>query len=635
MTSAAYEKWPQARLEREVQRHNQLYFVAGRPEISDAEFDRMVEVLRRRFPDSAALQAIGSDAVGERAPVRHAVPMLSLDKCYQVEDLNAWAEKLDGPFVVSPKVDGVACALRYDMRGQLVLAATRGNGQLGEDVTPNARVIAGIPTQLPLHDVEVRGEVYLPLSTFRERFAASFMSPRNLAAGALKQKDPGRTGECGLRFFAYDLLGSDAATEQEKRRALQQAGFSCVTTVLVTTAQLAAQCALAQQISAESDFETDGIVFKIDDVGRQQRLGATAHHPRFAIAYKFAGDAATTTLREIVWNVSRNQIITPIGLVEPVELSGATVSRVTLHNYGLALRNGVGPGAAVIVRRRGGVIPHLESVVEPGAHALVPPPRCPSCAAATRVEGDFVYCTNPTGCSQAVVGALKHFLEAIDCDGFGPKVLQQLVEQGLAADPADLFALTAGDLLSLERMGEVLAHKLVAHLHARRELPLDVLLRSLGIPDLARQTARILASFGTLSHVLALTEDVLAAQHGIGPIIATAIVQGLKARRPLIDKLQRHVTIVAAASAELTGPLSGRTVLFTGSLQAMARNAAHQLVESRGGRIASGVSTTLDYLVVGSAGGAGSKLKKAHALVEQGAPLTILTEEAFFRLVQP
>lgn len=635
MTQAPYERWPQAKLEREVRRHNRLYFVEQRPELSDAEFDRMVEALRRRFPEAAVLHEIGSDTGGERAPVQHGVPMLSLDKCYTVVDLAAWAEKLAGPFVASPKVDGVACTLCYGADGTLALAATRGNGQVGEDVTENVRGLADIPACIVLRNVEVRGEVYLPLSTFRARFAASFMSPRNLAAGALKQKDPRKTAEFGLRFFAYDLLGSSAVTEREKRQHLQRAGFTSVETALVTADGLAAHCAQAEAASAAFDCETDGVVFKLDDLTAQQRLGSTAHHPRYAIAYKFAGDAATTTLREIVWSVSRNQVITPIGLIEPVELSGAMVRRVTLHNYGLALRNGVGLGATVVVRRRGGVIPHLESVVVPGPQVLAPPSHCPSCAARTRVEGDAVYCTNAQGCGQAVVGALKYFLDAIECEGFGPKVLQQLVEHGLVADPADLFALTVDDVLPLERMGAVLAHKLVANLHARRELPLDVFLRSLGIADLARQTARILASFGTLSQVLALTAEDLVAQHGIGPTIAAAIVEGLQARRPLIDKLLQHVSIVRAASAEKTGPLAGRTFLFTGSLAAVARNAAHQLVESRGGRIASGVSAQLDYLVVGSAGGAGSKLKKAEALVEQGAKLRILSEAEFFQLVQP
>lgn len=635
-----FSTWPQSRLEADVRKHNRLYFELAQPEISDQEFDRMVEALRARFPESPVLAEIGADIdparIGARAAVTHRSPMLSLDKCYDPETLQAWAAKTGARFIAMPKIDGVAVSLRYDDAGRLQVAATRGDGRVGEDITANVRMIFNVPQQLPdaLQSVEIRGEVYMPLSLFRERYAGDFMSPRNLSAGALKQKDPQKTADYGVRFFAYDLLGSAATTEAEKRALLADAGFAVVPWKSAPADDLPAVCAdFAAQRGAD-DFESDGVVIRLDDIAAQERLGSTAHHPRYAIAWKYAGDAGESVIEQIEWSVSRSSAITPVAIIAPVVLSGASVRRVSLHNYGLAAQHGVGVGARVTVVRRGGVIPHIERVIEPGAAVLEPPAQCPSCGAATRIDDGFVFCDNPGGCQLTRVGALKHFLDAIDCEGFGPKLLEQLVAQDVVQDPADLYALTEEQLLALPRMGETLARKLLAHLQERLVLPLDALLRGLGVPELARHMSRLVARGRTLDDVLALTEEELAAYHGVGPRIAPAIVHGLRDKLWLIDKLRAVVTIEPMQeTAVQSGTLAGKRVLFTGTLVRMERKAAQALVERHGGSNASGISKELDYLVVGAGGGAGSKVTKAQKLIDDGAPLQIVEEEQFWEIL--
>ncbi|MBI2346206.1 MAG: DNA ligase (NAD(+)) LigA, partial [Deltaproteobacteria bacterium] len=363
--------------------------------------------------------------------------------------------------------------------------------------------------------------------------------------------------------------------------------------------------------------------------------GATIHHPRYAIAYKFQGDAGVTTLVDVRWSVSRTGTITPIGIVEPVELSGATVTRVSLHNVGLMKKLGVTKGAKVTMMRRGGVIPNLENVVAHGKEPIAVPRRCPACGARAELSDDFLVCTNAKRCVQAKLGELKHFMQVIECEGFGDKLLEQLVAAGLVDDPADFYTLQVKDLLQLERMGSALATKLTRHVAEKREIPLDLFLRALGIRELAKRTSQILAGFGTLSRVMACTEEELASIHGVGPVIAREVVAGLRANEPLIKRLLKHVRVTSIQHAQKKerGPFSGRHVLFTGTLLAMERKTAQQLVEKEGGIAASGVSKSLDYLVIGDGGGTGSKLAKARELVVTGAELKIIGEKEFLKLL--
>jgi len=635
-----WEKMSVAELEAEVRKHNRLYFVENRPEIPDTEFDRLVEILREKAPDSPALTEIPSDVGATGVKVRHDTPMLSLDKCYDEKAIGDWAAKFEGEAIASPKIDGVALSIKYDRDGKLVKAATRGDGVEGEEVTANVMRIKTVPRQIgPLakkgrDGVEVRGEVYMPLSVFA-RYREEFANPRNLAAGAVKQKDPRKTAKYDLSFFAYDLLGTDAATEQEKLEWLAAEGFEELERRVVGPGGM--QQAYEYFISRRDryDFETDGVVFKADRVDEQRRLGSTAHHPRYAIAYKFQGDSGTTVLKDIEWSVSRSGLITPIAIVEPVELSGAMVGRASLHNLSIfrqLIVDGLSIGARVVMMRRGGVIPHLEAVEKAGKGRIDIPDRCPSCGSEVKEEDDFLYCTNPRSCVKSKTGELEHFVKAVGIDGFGEKLIAQLYENSVVTDPSEFYDLTKDDLLRMERMGEKLAAKLIRNVEEKRRIPIDVFLESLGIRELGKHAARILAGFGSLKAIMSKTEEELSEIDTIGPVIAHEVVSGLEAKRPLIEKLVKHVRIEAAA-APGEGPLAGKSYLFTGKLLAMGRGEAQKLVEENGGVAAQSVSHELDYLVVGDGGGAGSKLDKAKRLQEKGEKVKVIGEKEFLKMI--
>lgn len=628
-----WDKMSVGELEEAVRRHNTLYFVKSKPEISDAEFDQLVETLQKKKPDSPVLQEIGSDVSQIGKTVKHETLMLSLDKCYDEADLQHWASKFEGEVVASPKIDGCAVSLRYNAQGLLAMAATRGSGVEGEVITPNVKFIRDIPKQIRLKNVEVRGEIYMPLSVFR-RYAGQFANPRNLAAGAIKQKDPKKTGEYHLSFFSYDLLNAACKTEAEKRKLLAKEKFPVVEWKLVAKAKMQKVFEEFFNKRDRHDYETDGVVYKTNAVAEQERLGATAHHPRYAIAYKFQGDFGETLLRDVVWSVSRTGTITPVGIVEPVELSGATVTRVSLHNFGMAKKMGVTVPAKVLMVRRGGVIPYLEKVIEAKGKELYPPKKCPSCGAPVELRDDFLYCTNSQKCAVTKIADLDHFVKVVGIDGFGRKHLQQLYENGPVKDPADFFRLTADDLVPLERMGETLAAKLIANIDAKRKLSLDIFLRALGIRELGKHAAKILLDFGALEKILKLSEADLTSIHGIGEKIAAVVVEGLKEKKPLIDRLLKHVHIEkVSAKRKGGGSLAGKSFLFTGALLTMPREKAQALVEEKGGVAASGVSKNLDYLVVGDGGEAGSKLDKIKKLQQAGAKVKILSEKEFKQLL--
>jgi DNA ligase (NAD+) len=626
------------KLESEVRRHNKLYFEKQAPVISDYEFDRLVEKLKKLKPDSPVLTEIPSEgAVKEFKKVRHTSEMLSLDKCYKDEDLFDWASKFEGDVIVMPKIDGLATELRYDEKGDLILGATRGDGMVGDDITANVRMIADVPHKIPKGPAEIRGEIYMKLSIFK-KYKEEFANPRNLAAGGVKQKDPRKTKEYGLSFFGYDLRGPVVTTEHDKFKTLESFKIPIVEYKKVEKEAEALKEAYDYFLKKRErhDYETDGVVYRVDSLAEQGRLGVTSHHPRFAIAYKFQGDSGTTRLKDVEWSVARTRVITPVGIVEPVELSGATVTHVTLHNYGLMMNLGLRHGSKVVLIRSGGVIPKLEAVSEAGHGKLFEAPKkCPSCGEPTEVIDEFLYCTNKHGCRSAKMQELEHFIKVIEVDGFGEKLIERLYDNGFVLDPADFYSLKKEDLLELERMGEVLATKLIGNIQAKKEMPLDVFLRSLGIRELAKHASKLLAqNYGTLKKLEEVSEEELSAIHTIGTIIAKEVVEGLKKKKALIEKLLKHVRIVGSPQAGRTqgSPLHGKKFLFTGALLAMERGEAERLVEEKGGEIASGVTKDLDYLVVGDGGGAGSKLDKAKKLKEKGGKVEIISEKEWKKM---
>lgn len=641
-------------LERLVRYHNARYWTDNAPEIDDPTFDRLVEALRSARPTSPVL-----DELGEAAPARverrfgaveHERPMLSLDKCYDDDTLRRWQSRLRGGVTVTPKIDGVACALRYDGAGKLTLAATRGDGRVGDDVTRNAAVIDDIPVQL--HEdgvqalagpIEIRGEVYMRLSRFHERFAEQFANPRNLTAGALKQKDSSASEAYGLSFYAYDLLGVELETERAKNDLLRRLGVPVPETLYVEEGgDVATTFRYFADRRAELDYEIDGVVMKADETHERERLGLTAHHPRWAIAYKLQGESAATKLVEVEWSVGRSGVITPVAVVDPVYVSGVTVTRASLHNAGYLQKLGIRLGARVEIVRRGGVIPHVERVLEANGAAVSRPQQCPSCRRPTQSEGDFVYCSHPADCPDVVRGRVSHFVRVIDVLGFGPKYLAALIDKGLLREPADLFRLTKDHLLSLERMGDLLASRLLSELDSRRRLTVPVFLTALGIEEVGPTVAEaVCAHFGDLVALRDATVEELGGIHGVGPSIAGSLHAALRQRAEEIDHLLEQIEVVQPAPPPATGHvLAGKSVVFTGKLAMMDRKNAQKRVREVGGKTPAGVSAELDYLVIGDEGspllGAGersSKHKQAERLQEKGAQIRIITERDFVSLL--
>lgn len=648
-------------LEAQVKHHNYLYWVDNAPEISDPLFDQLVERLRELAPDSPILDAIGAEGAGDLVDddtlgwgdkIEHARPMLSLGKAYDEETVAKWFDKFEGGAVASPKVDGIACSIRYAPNGSLELAATRGNGVRGDVITENARRIADIPHSVEASDIEVRGEVYMELSVFKEHFAATFANPRNTTAGGVKQKDPTKTADYRLRFFAYDLLGEDHATESAKFARLAQLGFNPVPITPVSRDAVQTTFDAFVDDRYNLDYETDGVVFRANSVLEQERLGHTAHSPRYAIAYKYQGESGKSVLREVFWSVSRTGAINPVAIVDPVNLSGATVTRASLHNLDFLEKLGAKIGATVMMVRRGGVIPYVEKVVENGDTDIVVPTTCPCGAGPTERRADFLYCTGSSsarGCRAVNLGLLKHYVDAIEVKGFGPKVLEQVYDKGLATEPADLYTLAPAQLIPLDRMGQTLADKLVDNIQSARSLPLATFLRALGIGDLAKFASKELAKhFKTLHAVRTAKRETIAAIHGLGDITADAIVTGLEEKKDVVERLLQYVTVQEdttaaeeAADADApAGPLSDTSFLFTGTLESMKRKDAQTRVRDAGGTTPDSVVSELDYLVIGDAdlakfqgGWRSSKLKKAEKLIEKGSKLKIIGETQFLGML--
>lgn len=626
--------------------HNHRYWDLHAPEISDYDFDKLVEALKALAPDHPVLGSMGPTLTGKG--VKHKVPMLSLDKCYSDEDLDKWATSFVGDAVMMPKFDGIACSLHYDSKGMLVRAVTRGDGITGEDITANAREIADIPRALKTpQSVEVRGEVFMRLSVFAKYKAEGMANPRNLAAGAIKQKDPKKSAAYGLNFAGYDVVGTAAKTHDEELKWLVSAGFSPIDYEVVTKADLRAAYQRMAARRPSLDYEIDGVVFKTNRNDEQDRLGSTAHHPRFALAYKFQGDSGTSVLRAVEWSVARTGAITPVAVVDPVSLSGVTVTRASLHHPGFITKLGLSLGAEVVMMRRGGVIPNVEFVSKPGDSPVVLPPACPECGAPTEMRDDFLFCTAPKTCRGVQIGMLGHFAASTDMLGFGDTILQQAFDAGFLRSVKDFYTLKATDLASLDRCGDKVAQKLVKEVDKKRTLDLATFLRALGIPDLGKNVSKILSEkYQNLDAVLAVTEAEFSQVHGIGAVIAHNVIHGLKDNADLIKDLRQHVTISApltpsaGAAAGAVGAagnaFAGMTFVFTGKMQTLERKGAEALVATMGGTALDAVNKALTYLVVGDLkkpGEKSTKEKAADKLVAAGAPLKIISETEFLSMV--
>jgi DNA ligase (NAD+) len=661
-----------AELRRLVERHNHRYYVLDDPEIGDPEYDALLGELRGleeadpslRTPDSPT-QRVGAPPLARFEPVEHAEPMLSLANAREQDEMRAWEKRVSERFrrldietgairyVSEPKIDGLAISLTYE-DGVLVRGATRGDGQIGEDVTQNLRTIKAIPLRIDESPglVEVRGEVYLPLADFaalNERRAAAgeptFANPRNSAAGSIRQLDPAIAAARPLSIWCYGIGASSEwtpASHSEAIEWLRERGFKVNPDVAVHDSidEVVARCRWWEERRAQLDYEIDGVVVKVDDRGLQRELGVVGREPRWAIAWKFAPTTATTKLRKVVWNVGRTGHLVPFAMLEPVHVGGVTVSTATLHNEEDLARKDVREGDEVVVMRAGDVIPQVVSPLiqkrKGRPRRPKPPAKCPICGTPTvKPEGVWTICPNSAGCPGQSFQHVKHFVQrgAMDIEGLGEKQAFRLLQIGLISDVADIYALRAQQLEDLEGFGEVSARNLIEAIELSKSRPFARVLFALGLPGVGFVTAEALAAhFGTIDALLDAQPEEIAQVEGVGPITSEQIFESLAEprTRELIEKLRaaglRFEEDVAERRAA-GGPLEGKTVVLTGSLPALTREEATDLVKRAGGKVTNSVSRKTDDVVAGE--NPGSKHAKAEEL-----NVPILDEAGLRKLTQ-
>jgi DNA ligase (NAD+) len=662
-----------AELRRQLAHHNHRYYVLDDPDVSDSDYDALLNELRDleaehpelRTPDSPT-QRVGAEPLEKFQQVRHLQPMLSLANARNEEEMAAWVvrserylarqgvEMGDVRFVTEPKIDGLAISLVYE-NGVLVRGATRGNGEIGEEVTQNLRTIGAIPLRIegapPL--LEVRGEIYLPLAAFArlneqraEAGEPTYANPRNTAAGSIRQLDPQLAASRPLSMWCYGIgavEGLEFDSHWEWLEWLREHGFRVNRDVELhdTVDEVVAACRAWEERRDRLEFEIDGVVVKVDDLNLQRQLGVVGREPRGAIAWKFPPSTATTTLRDVAWNVGRTGHMVPFAQLEPVQVSGVTVKLATLHNEEDLRRKDVRPGDEVIVMRAGDVIPQ---VVSPTAKAQKrkgrsappgPPEKCPACGTPTvKPEGAvFTICPNRTGCPGQVFQAVKHFVGAMDIDGLGEENVRRFLQEGLIENMADIYDLTVERLCELDRFAETSARNLVEAIEASKQQPFHLVLYALGIPGVGYVNARNLARhFRSMDALLAASEEELTGVEGVGPIMATTVHETLAEdrTRELVERLRGYGLRMeeegAAPPAE--GPLVGKTLVLTGTLPNLTRPEATARIEVAGGKVTGSVSKKTDYLVAGE--DPGTKLTKAQELgtevLDEGGLLALLPE---------
>lgn len=656
-------------LRQEIRHNEYLYYVLDAPEITDNEYDRMMVRLREieaaypdEVPTDSPTQRVGGRASSQFAEVRHLEPLLSLSNAFSAEELRAFDERVKGglpkgskvEYVMEPKIDGLACSLIYE-NGRLVRAATRGDGVIGENVTANVRTIRSIPLVLKVPKgetipelLDVRGEVYMPRHEFMrlneeraERGESEFANPRNAAAGSLRQMDPQVTASRALSFFAYYLVGEGArAKHSESLAALSAYGFKVSENYRVVP-DINGALAYIDEFNAKRAglaYDTDGAVLKVNEVAQQQVLGATGKDPRWAIAFKYPPEQAETTLEDIDWRVGRTGVLTPTAVLTPVKLSGSVISRATLHNEDFIKAKDIRIGDRVIINKAGEIIPEVLRVVlekRTGEEKTVEIPTiCPECGWHVERQGAeaAIRCTNPH-CPALGREGLIHFVsrDAMNIEGCGPSVINQLLDSGLVRDAADLYNLKKEDLLQLERMGEKSADNLLAALAASKENELDKLLFALGIRHVGAKVARTLATkFTNLANLLNAQPEELAEIRDIGNKIAESVVTwfSVPANRDLLERLQAaglKMTFTAPASQE-DNPFFGKTLVFTGTMPTLGRAEAKTMAQDVGAKVSGSVSKKTDYVIAGAE--AGSKLEKAKQL-----GVTVIDEAEFLRLL--
>ena len=637
-------------LREQINFHNYRYHVLDDPEISDAEYDELVRELRaleEEFPElitpDSPTQRVGARPADLFAPVTHRTRMLSLDNVFSQEELEAWGRRVEriigtgARYACELKIDGVAVALTYE-RGQYVRGATRGDGVTGEDITANIRTVRPVPGRLRIPDppdlLEVRGEMYLPVKAFErlnDELVAEgkrpFANPRNAAAGSLRQKDPAVTASRPLRLWCHGLGWAEGLrfeSHSESLAWLREAGLPVDPHIQVveTLEEVHGFAQQWQQQRHSVDYEIDGSVVKVDQIAFQEELGATSHAPRWAVAYKFPPEERTTLLHRIEVHTGRTGIVTPFARLEPVSVSGVTVTTATLHNEDEIKRKDVREKDTVIVRRAGDVIPEVVGPVPSkrpkNARRWRFPKACPSCGTAlVRKEGEAYWrCPNKRACPSQNVEWLFAFASrgAMDIEGLGYKTGILLIEMGWVKDPADVYSLTAEQLAQLPGFAEKKIDNLLTAIEESKERPIWRLLVALNIPHVGSTVAQLLArAFGSISGLAASTEEDVAAVEGVGPVIARSVVGWFHDRenRALLEKLRKAGVRMEDPEPEAVpeGPLTGETIVLTGGLASLSRDEATSAAERAGAKVTSSVSKNTDFVVAGE--NPGSKYDRA------------------------
>lgn len=658
-----------AQLRKEIDEHNYRYYVLDDPEVTDAEYDRLMrelQLLEEKYPEivtqDSPTQRVGATPLSSFNEVQHEIPMLSLGNAFSDDEVIEFDKRNRTSlevktirYAVEPKLDGLAISLLYE-NGVLTRAATRGDGTTGEDVTQNVRTITSIPLRLRGKSIpqriEIRGEVILPHKGFeklneiqRQKGEKTFANPRNAAAGSLRQLDSRITAKRPLTFFAYGIgVVSENNLPDQHGKIMHQLKAWGVPVNPESRVVTSIQGCLDyfNEIQNKRDklaYDIDGIVYKVDSLKQQAQLGFVARAPRWALAHKFPAQEEMTILEAIDVQVGRTGALTPVARLKPVHVGGVVVSNATLHNQDEIQRLDVRVGDTVIVRRAGDVIPQIVSVVKskrkgkPKRFHL--PGKCPVCGSATtRLEGEAVtFCTGGLYCPAQQKETIKHFASrrAMDIDGLGDKLVEQLVDEGLIKNSADLFTLKTDDVARMERMGKKSAENLIAALEKSKSTSLGRFIYALGIHDVGETTAQTLARhFGSLPAIMQATESDLLAVTDVGPVVAASILKFFSQKHNLeiVKKLQKlgvhWPDIKKNAGAYL--PFSGKTFVVTGTLSDMTRDEAKALIQDRGGKASGSVSKKTDYVVVGE--NPGSKADKAEQL-----GVTILNEDAFKKLL--
>jgi DNA ligase (NAD+) len=658
------------KLRREIEHHNRLYYQDDAPEVSDAQYDLLFQELKGLeeshpdlISDTSPTQRVGAEPVEKFAPVEHATPMLSLDNAFKEEDVTEFDQRVkrflgsDDPvtYLCEPKIDGVAVELLYQ-NGVLTKASTRGNGQVGEDITDNIKTILTVPLNLRKRDeapyaelLDVRGEVYMELEAFeklnQKREADGlpvFANPRNAAAGSLRQLDSRITALRPLTIFCYGTGRPESLgvyTQEQMLRLLRVWELRANPDVALceTVDEILDYHHQLTEKRHSLPYEVDGLVIKVNQLDLQTRLGATTRSPRWAMAYKFSPAQAETTVEAIEVQVGRTGALTPVAIMSPVSVSGVTVSRATLHNEDEVQRKDIRVGDTVIIQRAGDVIPEVVGVVEnkrpEPSQPFVMPHNCPVCGSeAIRLEGEAVRRCPNASCPAQIKEHLIHFgsKNALDIDGLGRKLVDTLVDRGLVHSPADLYNLSQEQLAELPRMAEKSAQNLIDAFEKSRTTDLERFIYALGIRHVGQRLARVLAeNYSSAGLLMEADKDTLVTIDEIGPEVAQSVVTFMSndRNRELIRRLTQDVGFtLRAPEASRTGGLSGKTFVLTGTLDTMTRAEAKNRIQAAGGRVSSSVSANTDYVVVG--GAPGSKADKAAEL-----GVAVLNEQDFIKLL--